>query len=118
MEESHPIDVGENLLNEEAPHGTPQPAQAKKDVIFRTPVILGVEDIQSHYDKRKIVYKKDALLHESAVPEVCQHLPVSMVIDLPTENVSQYIDQFLLWLHLLPDEQLVDRLQQYIVNTL
>ena len=40
-----------------------------------------------------------------------------MVIDMPTTNVEAYVNQFLTWLPMRSDEQLVDTLNSYIMST-
>ena len=78
-----------------------------KEVIFRTPVIIGSTDLQQHYAAEKVRYRKGDLLHDVTVPEVCQHLPYGMVIDIPVTSIEEYMHQFLSWLPIKSDEELL-----------
>ena len=88
-----------------------------KEVIFRTPVLIGVDFEVDTTRVQKVRYQKDSFLHENAVPQACQSLPNGIVIDLLTENINEYIEQFLGWLHVSSDAQLVDHMHQFIIST-
>ena len=85
-----------------------------KEVTFRTPVILGNSHIASRYDKDKIKYRKGDILHENSIPLVCESLHNGMIIDLPVENIEEYVNEFLRWLPLKRVEVLIDLLQTYL----
>ena len=88
-----------------------------KEVVFRTPIMLGTDIPEGYSECQKVVYKKDSLLHDQDVPQICQSLENGIVIDLPTTNISDYITRFLAWLPLSSDEQLVDHLHRIIMSS-
>ena len=92
-------------------------SRIQKEVIFRTPVLLGNQDIQEVYESKKVKYLRDAVLHDGQVPVICNELPTGIIIDLPTEKLEEYAAQYLQWLHLDSDELLVDGLHKYILST-
>ena len=67
------------------------PLRPWKEVIFRTPVIIGSTDLPSQYAAEKVRYRRGDLLHEETLPEVCRHLPNGMVIDIPVTNIEEYM---------------------------
>ena len=75
-----------------------------KEVVFRTPIMLGTDIPEGYSECQKVVYKKDSLLHDQDVPQICQSLENGIVIDLPTTNITDYIERFLTWLPLSSDE--------------
>ena len=88
-----------------------------KEVVFRTPVMLGTDIPEGYSECQKVKYKKDSLLHDQGVPQICRGLENGIVIDLPTTNISDYITRFLAWLPLSSDEQLVDHLHKIIMSS-
>ena len=73
-------------------------------MVFRTPVLLGVVGLQPSSESRKMRYRKGSLLNDQATPETCTHLPIGMMIDLPTEGIEAYVEQYLAWLPRRSDE--------------
>ena len=84
------------------------------EVVFRTPVMLGSTGLATEYLSLKVRYRKGDLLHDDRMPPSCQALPLGMVIDLPTTNVAAYVQQFLGWLPLRSDDELVVQLHRLI----
>ena len=93
------------------------PLRSMKEVVFRTPVLLGIDIPEGFSECEQVNYQKDTLLHELQVPQVCDRLENGIVIDLPTTNIPDYINRFLAWLPLSSDEQLVDHLHRIIMSS-
>lgn len=86
------------------------PLPPLKEVVFRTPVILGSHGIPVAFEGQLVKYRKGALLHEDTVPAQCDSLPRGMVIDLPLTDIAAYYHKLLAWLPLQSDEELVQQL--------
>ena len=56
---------------------------------------------------KKMSYTKNALLHKPDFPDHIATLGHCMVIDLPLDNIGQFIKDHLHWLPLKPDANLL-----------
>ena len=91
-------------------------AAAMKEVWFRTPVLLGSTNLLATYESERVRYKRDTTLHENLVPPLCERLPNGMVIDLPNENIADYVERRLAWLPLKSDNELVEILHRLLLS--
>ena len=82
-----------------------------------TPVLLGSENHPSTFDKDIVKYRKGDLLHGKGVPVICRTLPNGMIIDLPIEGIEEFVSNYLQWLNLGSDEDLVASLQTLIQSS-
>jgi hypothetical protein len=58
----------------------------QKEVVLRTPVLLGISGHQLQYAPVKTKYLKERKLHEDTIPPICESLPLGMVVDLPNDS--------------------------------
>ena len=82
-------------------------ATTKREVTFVTPVLFMPWVCNQMALYRKITYSKNALLHLPNFPPQIATLGNCMVIDLPLEGIEQFINDYLHWLPLKPDEMLL-----------
>ena len=100
----------------ESEHSDPGAPKAKT-VMFHTGVILGPHLRGLDEPMQKVSYVKDQCLHSRAVPQVCQELPHTIVIDLPVRDTNGYVQQYLFWMAKRGDAALVSALANYLSDT-
>lgn len=66
------------------------PPSGHKEVVFVTPILLGQTNFPQIIDPRTVQYKRNECFDHEEVPAICSTLPLSMVIDLPDDNLDQY----------------------------
>ena len=84
-----------------------------KEVILRTPVIIGTEQFPLTMTSTVTKYRKGALLNER--PPNNDQGPRTMAIRMPQQHITEYVRDHLQWLPLLADEDLVDRLEDLLL---
>jgi len=76
-------------------------------VTFVTPVLFMPWMCDQMALFKKISYNKNDLLHQPNFPPQIATLGHCMVIDLPLENIGQFVSEHLRWLPLKPDAALL-----------
>jgi len=100
----------ENRSNDERPM-TLRKLRIPKEVVFYTPVMLGMEAYQVEANEpRQVSYFKNDILHPPVNEEEVEHLPNGMLVDFPVVGLEDYWESFLWWLPDRSDEDLVEGL--------
>lgn len=75
----------------------------KREVTLVTPVITSPWIIDESMLRRQLSFNKNDLLHLMRIPSNVTKLGRTMVIDLPIENIENFVAEQLSWLPLQPD---------------
>jgi len=90
-------------------------AGPEKEVVLRTPVMIGIKGLTPELNHTKLKYRKDHLLNDRSVPPLPPTLKNTMVIRMPVEGIDEYFDENLkAWLPLRSDEELVEGLLYHL----
>ena len=74
-----------------------------KEVTFTTPVLSMPWILREEELNFKVTYRKNSNLHDQYVPSQVANIQLSMVIDLPIEDIESYVADNLSWLTLKKD---------------
>lgn len=87
-----------------------------KQVTFVTPVVSTPWTVEAAALHNKVTFIKNRHLHSNKFPPWINNLGHAMVIDLPLDGIEAYVTEYLHWLPLLPDGQLLHRLNNYLTS--
>jgi len=74
-----------------------------KEVTYTTPVLSMPWILRGEELNFKVTYRKNSNLHDQYVPPQVANIQLSMVIDLPIEDIESYVADNLSWLPLKKD---------------
>ena len=74
-----------------------------KEVTFTTPVLSMPWILREEELNFKVTHRKNSNLHDQHVPPQVANIQLSMVIDLPIEDIESYVADNLSWLPLKKD---------------